>query len=161
VALRDRRAVVPPFAEFLEANRGTVYRFLAVAVGPTDADDCFQETFLSALRAYPRLHEGDRLDRWILRIASRKALDHHRRAARGPSPVADPPEVAGGGEPEPADDELWAAVRRLPPRQRIAVVHRHLLDRSYEDIAELMGCSEQTARANVSQGVRRLRELMA
>jgi RNA polymerase sigma factor (sigma-70 family) len=161
VALRDRRAAVPPFAAFLEANRATVHRFLTVAVGPADADDCFQETFLAALRAYPRLREGDRLDRWILRIASRKALDHHRRAARGPSPVADLPEVAGGGEPEPADDELWAAVRRLPPRQRIAVVHRHLLDRSYEDIAELMACSEQTARANVSQGVRRLRELMA
>ena len=64
---------VPPFQEFLEANRTAVYRFLQVAVGPLEAEDCFQETFLSALRAYPRLRDGEALDRWVLRIASRKA----------------------------------------------------------------------------------------
>ena len=52
-------------------------------------------------------------------------------------------------------------MRALPPRQRVAVVHRHVLDRSYEEIAELMGSTEQTARANVYQGTKRLRELMA
>jgi DNA-directed RNA polymerase specialized sigma24 family protein len=40
-------------------------------------------------------------------------------------------------------------------------VHRHVLDRSYGEIAHLMECSEQTARANVYQGMKRLRELMA
>ena len=59
------------------------------------------------------------------------------------------------------DDPLWAAVRELPPRQRVAVVHRHVLDRSYADIAVLMDCTEDTARANVYQGTKRLRELMA
>ncbi len=59
------------------------------------------------------------------------------------------------------DDPLWAAVRALPPRQRVAVVHRHVLDRAYVEIADLMGGSEQTARANVYQGTKRLRELMA
>ena len=51
-------APMPPFDAFLEANRATVYRFLRVAVGPNDADDCFQETFLAALRAYPRVAEA-------------------------------------------------------------------------------------------------------
>ncbi len=46
---------LPPFERFLEANRATVYRFLLVAVGPVEADDVFQETFLAALRAYPRV----------------------------------------------------------------------------------------------------------
>ena len=72
----------PPFGRFLEEHRTVVYRFLRVAVGPSEADDCFQETFLAALRAYPRLRDADRLDRWILRIASRKAIDHYRRAAK-------------------------------------------------------------------------------
>ena len=79
-------STVPPFQDFLEANRATVYRFLTVAVGPSDADDCFQETFLAALRAYPRVTRGERLDRWILRIASRKAIDHHRAIARHAAP---------------------------------------------------------------------------
>jgi DNA-directed RNA polymerase specialized sigma24 family protein len=51
-------------------------------------------------------------------------------------------------------------VRALPPRQRVAVVHRHVLDRPYGEIADLMGTSEEAARANVYQGTRKLREMM-
>lgn len=157
---------VPPFQELLDRHRAPVYRFLLIAVGPDAADDCFQETFLSALRAYPRLRDGERLDRWILRIASRKAIDHHRARARRPMPVAD---IAEHVPQEPIDgpaggvdrgDPLWSAVSSLPPKQRIAVVHRHVMDRPYAEIAELMGTSQEAARANVSQGVRRLRELI-
>jgi RNA polymerase sigma factor (sigma-70 family) len=149
----------PPFGRFLEDHRAVVYRFLRVAVGPSDADDCFQETFLAALRAYPQLRNADRLDRWILRIASRKAIDHHRRAARRPIATAALPERALN-DYEPGDDLLWKAVAHLPPRQRVAVVQRHVLDRSYADIAEAMGGTEATARANVHQGIQRLRELI-
>jgi RNA polymerase sigma factor (sigma-70 family) len=153
-------STVPPFQDFLEANRATVYRFLSVAVGPNDAEDCFQDTFLSALRAYPRVTRGERLDRWILRIASRKAIDHHRAGARHAFPTANPPERAAPPIDPTPDDELWAAVRTLPPRQRVAIVHRHVLDRAYADIADLMGTSEETARANVYQGTKKLREMM-
>jgi RNA polymerase sigma factor (sigma-70 family) len=52
---------------------------------------------------------------------------------------------------------LWQAVQALPPRQRAAVVHRFVLDRTYREIAESMGSTEETARANVSQAVRKLR----
>jgi len=161
------RSPVPPFGAFLEANRAAVYRFLTVAVGPADADDCFQETFLSALRAYPRLTDGSKLDRWVLTIASRKAIDHHRARGRRAVPVDEVPEPRATSPaaalPEPTDtrDPVWEAVRSLPPRQRVAVVHRHVLDRPYAEIAELMGCSEATARANVYQGTKRLRELIA
>lgn len=153
-------STVPPFQDFLEANRATVYRFLTVAVGPNDADDCFQDTFLSALRAYPRVTRGERLDRWILRIASRKAIDHHRAGARHAIPTAEPPDRAAVPIDRAPDDALWEAVRSLPPRQRVAVVHRHVLDRPYAEIADLMGTSEENARANVYQGTKKLREMM-
>ncbi len=152
---------VPPFQDLVDRHRATVYRFLSVAVGPDAADDCFQETFLSALRAYPRLRDGEHLDRWILRIASRKAIDHHRARGRRPRPVPDVPESAAPEDRTAGidgDDPVWAAVRALPAKQRVAVVHRHVLDRPYEEIAELMGTSEEAARANVSQAMRRLRE---
>jgi len=160
---RGAFAPIPPFQDFLEANRTPVYRFLAAAVGSNDADDCFQETFLSALRAYPRLTEAERLDRWVLKIASRKAIDHHRASGRRALPTDVLPEkTVGSSEPSAvADDPLWMAVGTLPPRQRVAVVHRHVFDRSYAEIADLMACTEQTARANVSLGVRALREMMA
>jgi len=155
------RRSIPPFQAFLEANRAPVYRFLMVAVGPQDADDVFQETFMAALKAYRRLTDGTKLDRWILTIASRKAIDHHRAVSRRAVPSEDLPETATTDRGLlDADDPLWRSVRSLPPRQRVAVVLRHVLDRSYADIAELMASSEQTARANVHQGTKRLRELM-
>ncbi len=151
----------PPFTDFLEGHRGMVYRFLLAAVGRQDADDCFQETFLAALRAYPGLRNGEHLDRWILRIASRKAIDHHRSRRRSPVPMAQAVSADRPAPSDPLDEELWSHVRSLPPRQRVAVAHRYVLDRTYAEIAEAMGGSEEGARANVSQGMKRLREQMA
>jgi DNA-directed RNA polymerase specialized sigma24 family protein len=151
---------LPPFEAFLDSNRATVYRYLVAAVGPIDADDVFQETFLAALRAYPRCTDPTRLDRWVLRIASRKAIDHHRGVARRPIPVAAPPDlpVADG---DPAADGLGpavAAVSDLPSRQRDAVAYRHVLGLSVAETATLMGTSEDAVRANAYQGIKRLKE---
>jgi len=158
--VRDVRTTIPPFQDLLDAHRTVVYRFCRAAVGPIEADDVFQETFLAALRAYPRLRDGEHLDRWLLRIASRKAIDHHRARGRRPVPSDDLPERPAAARRDP-DDDLWAAVATLPPRQRVAVVHRHVLDRPYAEIAELMDATEETVRANVYQGIKRLRELIA
>ncbi len=152
---------LPPFSDFLEEHRETVYRFLTAAVGSHEADDVFQETFLAALRAYPGLTDPVHLDRWVLRIASRKAIDHHRATGRRAIPTGDIPErpAAVAGQPG-FDGELGIAVSSLPPKQRVAVVHRHVLDRSYADVADSLGVSEEAARANVYQGLKKLRELM-
>src|SRR4029450_41678 len=162
------RGAIPPFQVFLEEHRTVVYRVLLARVGPTDADDCFQEAFLAALRAYPTLRDASNLRGWILTIATRKAFDAGRRRQRQPLAVGDVPEVAdmpdGAAEREVFDrvasrNGLWRAVRELPPRQRAAVVHRFVLDRSYAEIGEAMGSTEEAARANVYQGVKKLREL--
>ena len=149
----------PPFERFLEDQGGSVMRFLLVAVGPEHADDVYQDTFLSALRAYPRVRDDGRLDRWILRIASRAAIDHHRRRARGAVPTEDVPD-APVLDPEPGDAALWSAVAALPAKQRVAVVLRHVLDRPYDEIAEALGCSVEAARANVHAGLTTLRGRM-
>ncbi len=149
---------IPPFESFLEEHRAVVYRFLLAAAGPHEADDCFQETFLSALKAYPRLRHGDNLRGWVLAIATRKAIDAGRARSRRPVPVDEVPEVAGGGEdPLVPFDPVWDAVRNLPPRQRVALVHRVVLDQTYAEMAAAMGGSVETARANVYQALKKLR----
>jgi RNA polymerase sigma factor (sigma-70 family) len=147
----------PPFERFLAEHGAAVMRFLVVAVGSEHADDAYQETFLSALQAYPRVRDDGRLDRWVLRIASRTAIDHHRRRGRAPASAAALPDRAVH-DPEPIDDGLRDAVAALPPKQRVAVVLRHVLDRPYDEIAEALGSSEEAARANVSAGLKTLRE---
>lgn len=143
-----------------------MYRFLLASVGPVEADDCFQETFLSALRAYPKLRDGSNLRGWVLTIATRKAIDAARGRGRRAVPVEDVAEAAGAaptvaGADEAALDGLdpvWTAVAGLPPRQRAAVAHRFILDMTHADIAAVMECTEESVRANVYQGLKSLRE---
>jgi RNA polymerase sigma factor (sigma-70 family) len=152
---------LPPFQAVLDEHRHAVHRYLVAAVGPHDAADCFQEAMISALRAYPSLRDGSNLRGWLFTIAHHKVIDASRARARRPVPVAavpdgrapDPGDDAGGG-----DDDLWASVRRLPPKQRTAVLLRFLDDRPYRDIATVIGCSEAAARQNVSTGLAALRE---
>jgi RNA polymerase sigma factor (sigma-70 family) len=149
---------LPPFQRLLEEHRVDVYRFLVAAVGPLDADDCFQETFLSALRAYPRLRDASNLRGWLFTIATNKAMDHWRASARRPVPMDELPERVSV-ESEDGRPELWRAVAGLPPMQRAALIHRYVLDLPYADVAAALGCSEEAARANAYEGRRKLREM--
>jgi RNA polymerase sigma factor (sigma-70 family) len=149
---------LPPFQRFLEAHADEVLRVLRAIAGPDDADDAFQETFVSALRAYPRLRPDSDLRAWVLTIARRKALDAHRARARRAVPVAEPPERPGPPPADP-DQELWDRVRGLPERQRTAVVLRFVGDLAYARVAEVMGGTEEAARRNVHEGLRKLREV--
>lgn len=147
---------LPPFQRLVDDHAAELHRFLVASVGPADAEDCLQETFLAALRSYPRLTSGDQLRAWLYVIAQRKAIDHRRRQ-RPTIDLADAaaPSVPG---PEPADDGVWKAVRALPDKQRAAVVHRFVFDLAYAQVGERMGISEEAARQNVSAGLRRLRQ---
>lgn len=152
-------ARLPPFQRFLDAHRDAVLRFLVASLGRHDADDAFQETFLSALRAYPRLRPDSNLRGWVLTIAHRKALDVHRARGRDPLPVAEIHERAGaapaGGEP-PQDH--WQRVRALPARQREVLTLRYAADLTHAEIARALGCSEEAARRAAADGLKTLRK---
>jgi RNA polymerase sigma factor (sigma-70 family) len=147
---------LPPFQTLLDAHGRDVHRFLVATVGRWDADDCYQETWLAAMRAYPRLQDARNLRGWIFTVAHRKAIDHARLRRRRPIPVEEVPErpvhSADDGRPE-----LWALVQGLPPKQRSAIALRFLADASHAQIAQMMGTSEEAARRNVHEGLKRLR----
>ena len=146
---------LPPFQEVVDRHGRDVYRVCVAAAGAAAADDCYQETMLAALAAYPRLRDPSALRGWLLTIASRKAVDHFRTNART-VPVAEP-DLGGREDAPPRDEALWAQVRALPPKQRVAVAYRFVLDLSYRDIGAAMETSEEAARRNVFEGLRRLR----
>jgi RNA polymerase sigma factor (sigma-70 family) len=147
---------MPPFQALLDEHRNDVYRFLVAAVGPNEADDCFQETFMAALRAYPRLRDASNLRSWVLTIAHRKAIDSHRARRRRAVPVENLPEIAAPRAPD-GEPELWEAVRELPAKQRTSILHRYVNDLPYVEIGRIVGCSEAAARQNVRAGLASLR----
>ena len=135
--------------------------FLVSSVGPSEAEDCFQETFIAALRAYPRLRADSNLRAWVLTIAHRKALDAHRGRARRAVRWRDRRNRRALGASPPAPDEaLWDAVGELPARQRSAVVLRYVGDLPHRDIAAAIGCSEEAARRSLHEGLTRLRKVV-
>jgi len=146
---------LPPFQRLLDAHAGDVMRFLVGVVGRDDADDAFQETLLSALRAYPRLEHADNLRAWLFTIAHRKATDVHRARARRPVPVGAVEERAAPEEPDGGD---WELVRRLPDRQRSVLTLRYAADLSHREIAAVLGCSEDASRRAAADGLKALRK---
>jgi RNA polymerase sigma factor (sigma-70 family) len=149
--------VLPPFQTLLDDHAADVMGVLRGAVGRTDAEDCFQETFLAALRAYPKLGDASNLRGWLLTIAQRKAIDHHRANGRQPIPVAEVAEVAVE-DPLPSGNGVWELVGALPPKQRAAVALRYGADLPHAEIAAALGCSPEAARRSLHEGMKRLRK---
>ncbi len=150
---------LPPFQALLDEHRADVYRFLVATAGPSEADDCFQETWIAALRAYPTLRRGDNLRAWLFKIAQNKSIDAHRARGRRAVPVAAVPEGSSpAADSADRDPELWARVRDLPTKQRTAVFCRSVLGMPYEELAVLLESSEDAARRNVHEGLKRLKE---
>jgi RNA polymerase sigma factor (sigma-70 family) len=154
---------LPPFQALLDEHRVDVYRFCVATAGRSEADDCFQETWIAALRAYPKLRRADNLRAWLFRIAHNKAVDLHRSRGRRAVPVESVPERTAAAPPardirQDEEPELWEAVRALPPKQRTAVFCRTVLGMPYDELARLLESSEDAARRNVFEGLRTLRQ---
>jgi RNA polymerase sigma factor (sigma-70 family) len=143
---------LPPFELLYREHRDELYGFLVRRLGRERADDAFQETFLRALRGYPRLKHGRYLRAWLYTIAARVAADEGRRRQ---SAAAERETAAT--DSRPAYAELEHLADGLPPTERAAVVLRYGYDLSYADIGTALGSGEDAARQAASSGVRRLR----
>jgi RNA polymerase sigma factor (sigma-70 family) len=150
------------FQAVLDDHGTALYRHLVGVLGPHDGADCYQETLLAALRAWPPPHDGN-LRAWLFTVAHRKVIDHARARDRRPVPTGAVPDRGDPGPEAPSiagDGDLWAAVQRLPYKQRVAVALRHAEDWPYAEIAAVLECSEAAARQSVKAGLVRLREVL-
>jgi len=147
---------LPPFSQVLEEHGVALLRFCLAQAGSRHGEDVFQETMISALRAYDTVRDPSAVKAWLFSIAARKAIDAHRANARAPVPLAeiDVPDQDAASSP---DLEVWADVARLPDKQRRSVALRFLGDLSHREIATVMQISEAAARRNVFEGLNRLR----
>lgn len=124
------------------------------------AEDAVQEATLKAWRALPRLHPDTRsLKPWFLTIVANQCRSMRR--GRWAS-VLRGIDVFGGeslsAEAQAANQlDVGAALRRLSPRSRAAVVLRFYLDLSYEEMAEVMGGTALAAKSRLHRALQAMR----
>jgi RNA polymerase sigma-70 factor, ECF subfamily len=155
----DHRA----FAALYRAHADAVYRLLTRLVGPrNERDDLLQDTFVRFHRALPRYRREARVATFLHAIAVRVAYDHLRARAKSPQLDDALDDITANDLPP----EQWAEIGEvlqfldtLTPDQRIAFVLREVLDYTYPDIAQLVGCLATTARMRVAAANRALDEL--
>ncbi len=150
------------FEEFVAARYSALVhsaRFLVAR--PQDAEDLVQESLARCVPVWSRI-TGDP-EGYVRTVMVRQNISRWRRRRLHEVPVAVLPERgADGAESLLGErDALQSALASLAPRQRTAVVLRHVEDRSVEDTAELMGCSVGTVKSQTHAGLARLRELLA
>ena len=88
-----------------------------------------------------------------------KVIDHVRARRRAPVPAGEVPEMSASAPPglDGRDDGLWSLVRELPDKQRTALALRYVADAGYDEISAVMGTSQDAARRNVHEALKRLR----
>ena len=169
---RDKLRLPISFEEILRRHEREIMRYLLRLSGDReDAADLFQETWLRAYRAYPRLDAQCRIRPWLYAIAVNLCRNRARDGARrGRVIVAagkdkSPTEGSGGGYRSMTESDGYAVVylreliSALPAKQREALRLRYFGGLTYAEIAAAMNGSPQSARANVSQAMRKLKAM--
>jgi RNA polymerase sigma-70 factor (ECF subfamily) len=160
-----------------------VYRFaLRLTGSPADAQDLVQETFLRAFRAWDQYTPGTRAKSWLFTICRNVFLRQRKREKRRDETTrqaAQESDVAGAGvgevpvfaaayqtDPEGqffkglVDESIVAAIDRLPPDFRDAVVLSDMEGLSYNEIAEVLDIPVGTVKSRLFRGRRQLQQVL-
>lgn len=153
----------PDFNELVDLHSVELYAYLwRMLADEQDAEDCLQDVYLRAYRAYEKLPSGGNYRAWLYKIATNSANTARKKRARNAQLV----DVNQLGTPRMVEREaetrqvlalLAAQVNALPRRQKAAIILRKYQELTYAEIGTALVCSQEAARANVYQGLKTLR----
>jgi RNA polymerase sigma-70 factor (ECF subfamily) len=159
----DREA----FAELVARHYDFVFRVAWKWCGrKTDAEDIAQEVCARLGRSIRSFAGQGAFTTWLYALTLNVARDHGRKVMReSRKALAFGVHAATFGEAMPEPDErsdaLWEAVRKLPDKQREAVLLVYGEELSHGDAAEIMGCAEPTVSWHIHEAKKRLKVLVA
>ncbi len=156
----DRRA----FSELVQRHQRALLRLsLRFLKELSIAEDIVQESFIKAFEKIHLFEGRSSFKSWLFQIAVNTAKNRLRGLPRefvniddihlGVDPGAESGMVQGDFR-----RAIRAEVERLPERQRLALTLRIFEDLSFKEIAQIMACPYDTAKANYRHGLMRLRE---
>ena len=159
------------FEQIVRHYSGMVFALAARLVGPWDAEEVVQETFLRAWRGLESFRGESSLKTWLYTIALNRAKARQGTLARMRTVFASPRASAENDRPWPGEEapdpaaspeeqavaleqraRLRKAIRNLPEESRHAVVLRDLEGLSYDDIARVLSVPIGTVRSRIARG---------
>ena len=146
------------FATWYRAEHPRVLGALTALSGDGElAAEVTDEAFARALARWARVSQMDSPAGWTHRVALNALRRRHRRRSTEARALTSVGSRAGAAAEQPASHpEVWAAVRALPEKQRVAIVLRYVADLPEAAIAETMGVSRGTVASNLSDARRAL-----
>jgi RNA polymerase sigma-70 factor (ECF subfamily) len=158
----------PTFETVVESYWNEILSYLwRMVSGAPEAEDYFQETFLRAFQAYPRLDANANVRAWLYRIATNVARTGFRRNESREKREGKASHLISQNVDPTHDlvqdrmnvDRAVQMVMKLPYKQRAAFMLRKYHDWTYAEIGEILECSQESARANMYQALRKLKEM--
>lgn len=159
------------FEQIVRHYSGMVFALAARLVGPWEAEEVVQETFLRAWRGLESFRGDASLKTWLFTIALNRTRARQGTLARMRKVFASPRTNAEDDRPWPGDEapdpsaspeaqaveleqraSLRRAIRNLPEEFRHAVVLRDLEGLSYDDIARVLNVPIGTVRSRIARG---------
>ncbi len=172
--LRSQAGDIEAFNELVEQYQRLVYNVAYRMLGDAGiAEDITQDTFLSAYRAIPRF-KGSSIKGWLIRIATNRCHDYFRRNRRSRSvslenllmqtDLVDMTDKSESPEDYATRLELGRVLNVglacLPEEQRLIVILHDVQELSYEEVAEVVGCSLGTVKSRLNRGRNRLKQFL-
>jgi RNA polymerase sigma-70 factor, ECF subfamily len=161
-------AMAPRFEDLIDRHHDEIFSYLWRLLGQArrsdvtlDAEDLVQEVFMRAYQAFPNLRQNSNQRAWLYKIATNCVFTKLRQAKSRRDNITAFKDMIELRDTSPTRgvmrQQLHAAVDQLSPKQRACVTLRYFNELDYPEIAEIVGCSEAGARANVYQAIRQLR----
>ncbi|MDQ6839940.1 MAG: sigma-70 family RNA polymerase sigma factor [Actinomycetota bacterium] len=168
VVARARTGDHAAFAEIVRHYdhrlRGLAFRLLG---DRNRMDDVLQDAYVKAFRSLPKFKGESALGTWLYRITYNACIDDLRRRPAMASIVDDSDRSASLADPRPGPDDiaidrsdLAAALGRLPPDQRAAVLLVDAYGLDYADAAEALGVRTGTVGSRLNRARAALREAL-
>lgn len=156
----------PEFEHLVETYGAEIYSYLwrLFDGSAEDAEDCLQDTFLKAFQVYSRLRPDSNYRAWLYKIATNSGLTALKKKGRQTYFNDDLAEDYALSPDEAIEqritlEQIARAVDGLPEKQKSALILRKYQALSYHEIATVIGGDEGAARANVYQGLKKLRKM--
>lgn len=175
---RSQRKDLRAFEELVVSYQDKVFtQCVRLAGNRDDAQDLAQEVFLQAFKGIKSFRNDADFGTWLHRIAVNSWINQQRRNKKVIAFSLDEPKIiddsevnreiaAGNDSPLERIERLefneliYRALQKLQPDFRTVLVLREFEEYSYEEIANVMGCSLGTVKSRINRARRELRKIL-